>query len=205
MQPWTTIDYDLDRYPFPRLVTTALGVSDLTRLPADRQRWLRHTDQGSRWHRAFYAAFAGFEDVYCRFVSEVIAPAMGESCYYQRTPTFRVQLTDNVAVGEFHTDAQYGHPAGEVTFWLPVTPAWGTNSLVVEGHPVTASVGQVVRFDAISHRHGNDLNTTGRSRVSFDFRCLPTWRVPPCPNASVNTGWRFTPGEYYADQPMGAR
>jgi ectoine hydroxylase-related dioxygenase (phytanoyl-CoA dioxygenase family) len=108
-------------------------------------------------------------------------------------------------VGECHRDADYGHPAGETTFWLPLTPAWLTNSVWLESPPesgryvpVTAGPGEVVTFDAVHIRHGNCVNRTGHVRVSFDFRCLPTRTYRPSEERSINAGLRFAPGEYYA-------
>lgn len=200
---WTVFDYPLADYPFPSLVSDAIEVDDLTAIRTDGPRWTRETDQGSDWHRLFYRAFDGWRETYQRFVREELAPHIGEPFYYQAVPTFRVHQPDNVAVGEFHTDAQYHHPDGEISFWLPLTPAYDTNSVWVaddedEIHPFVTKPGEVVAFPAVSRRHGNLVNTTGQARVSFDFRCLPVRRLPErSEGRSVNMGMRFVPGEYY--------
>lgn len=206
---WKVLSYPESVYPFSRLVTEAIGEGDLTTLQADGPRWTRETDQGSDWHKRFYDAFDGWSETYQRFVRDEIAPHVGEPVYFQTIPTFRVHQPDNVAVGEFHTDAQYHHPAGEISFWVPLTPAYGTNSVWVaddndEIHAFVAKPGEVVAFPAISRRHGNLVNTTGQTRVSFDFRCLPVRCLPDASaGRSVNMGMRFLPGEYYHSEPVG--
>lgn len=209
MTPYYLLTYDLERFPFPDLVTESLGVEDLTILAADLPRRTWQTDQQSPWHAPLYAGFEEWYDHFDRFVREWIAPILGEPCYYQRVPTFRIQLPGNLAVGEFHTDAQYHHPIDEVSFWLPLTPVAPTSTVWVaddEGMawPVNAQPGEVAAFEAAKREHGNVPNTTGRTRVSFDFRllpvrCLPRTEGPP----TKHTGLRFIPGGYYAEEVVG--
>lgn len=210
MTPWELFKYPLERYPFPTLVTESLGVDDLTTLVADLPRRTWQTDQQSPWHAPFYAGFeAGWHAVYEQFVREVVVPRLGEPCYYQRVPTFRVQLPGNLAVGEFHTDAQYHHPVAEVSFWLPLTPASDTSSVWIEDdrdvpRAVVALPGEVVQFAAATRRHGNFPNETGKSRVSFDFRLLPVRHLPEREGPPTeHTRLRFVPGGYYADEAVG--
>lgn len=70
-------------------------------------------------------------------MKEHIAPLFkGEKrIIYQKKPTFRVHLPNNVgnayngtslvltslAVGKKHRDYDYFHPPGEINFWLPFT------------------------------------------------------------------------------------
>lgn len=216
--PWKLFTYSLADYPFPSLVAETLGVCrwgetdgavDLTTLAADLPRNTWQTDQTSRWHDAFYAGFAQWRPAYDWFVREVVAPRLGEPCYYQHVPTFRVQLPGNVAVGELHTDAQYHHPLGEETFWLPLTDAYDTCSVWIaddddELRAVIAKPGEVAQFSAVSRLHGNRVNETGHSRVSFDFRLLPVRLLPQVPGPGTkHTGLRFVPGEYYATEVVG--
>lgn len=210
MNPWELFDYDLDRYPFPTVTMFGLGVDDLTTLMADLPRRTWQTDQQSPWHASFYASFEeSWHTLFDRFVREVVAPRLGEPCYYQRVPTFRIQLPNNLAVGEFHTDAQYHHPIGETSFWLPLTPTQSTSTVwVVDDDdvplPIDAQPGQVARFDAATRKHGNVLNETGHSRVSFDFRLLPVRLLPQDEGPPTeHTRLRFIPGGYYANEIVG--
>lgn len=207
--PWKLFTYELGDFPFPSLVAETMGIDDLTQLVADLPKRTWQTDQQSPWHAAFYAGFERWQSAYEWFVREVVAPRLDERCYYQRVPTFRVHLPGNVAVGEFHTDAQYNHPMGEVSFWLPLTDAYGTCSVWIaddneELRPVIAKPGEVVEFSAVERRHGNWVNETGRSRVSFDFRLLPTRMLPTTEGPPTkHTGLQFVPGGYYATEVVG--
>jgi hypothetical protein len=209
-RPWTLLDYSLERYPFPDFVRNALRVGDLSALSADLPRRTWETDQQSPWHGLFYDGFPLWQHLYRRFVRTVIGPAVGEPFYYQAVPTFRVHLPGNVAVGEFHTDAQYNHPPGEETFWLPMTDAFGTCSIWIyddngERYAPYVHPGHMVRFSAVSRRHGNLVNVTGQSRVSFDFRALPVRLLPEDAEArppTEHTKLRFVPGGYYVSEAI---
>jgi hypothetical protein len=207
-QPWTLHDYPLIDYPFAELVADELHVDDLTGLSADLPQRTWRTDQQSPWHGLFYDGFTAWCWLFDLFVREVIGPLVGEPFYYQAVPTFRVHLPGNVAVGEVHTDAQYNHPPGEINYWLPLTPAADTASVWIQGddgmlHAPDVEPGQFVEFSAVTRRHGNKINQTGRSRVSFDFRALPVRLLPLIEGPPTeHTKLRFVPGGYYAAEPI---
>jgi hypothetical protein len=205
--PFIVRDYPLGEFPFPDFVAGSLGFTDtseLTRLAALLALRTWRTDQQSPWHGDFYGCFDGWRSVFDRFVRDVIGPLVGEPFYYQAVPTFRVHLPGNVAVGEFHTDAQYHHPLGEINYWVPLTPAADTASVWVQGddgvlYAPDIGPGQFAEFDAARRLHGNKINETGRSRVSFDFRALPIRLLPEVEGGPTeHTKLRFIPGGYYA-------
>jgi len=205
MQQPRVHDYDLGTYDFPAVVAAALAVPDLQQVHRgiDVPRLVRETDQATPVHAAFYRTFDRVEPLYRRFVADVVRAVVPERFCFQRVPTLRVHLPGNVAVGEFHRDSQYSHPDGEVNFWLPLTPAWGSNSVWLEApgepaRPVALRPGQVLVFDAVNTRHGNVVNETGVTRVSFDFRVLPLSRYRPTRARTVNTGLRLVIGEYFS-------
>jgi hypothetical protein len=206
--PWRLRLYALDEFPFPDLVALNLHVDDLTRLAALLPRRTWRTDQQSPWHADFYAGFAEWRDLFDTFVRDVIAPFVGEPFYYQAVPTFRVHLAGNVAVGEFHTDAQYHHPRGEITWWLPMTAAFATCSVWIEGddgllYAPDVGPGQMIEFSAVTRRHGNNINVERQSRVSFDFRTLPIRNLPLIEGPPTeHTKMRFVPGGYYAPEAI---
>ena len=95
---------------------------------------------------------------------------------YQKFPSFRVHQPNNVAVGEFHKDSDFGHDTHEVNFWLPFTNAYDSNTVGIED-PETKEIesmnveyGNVARFDGANTNHGNKTNRTGQTRMSIDFR-----------------------------------
>jgi len=195
------IKYDEDEFPLRAVVTELVGVDDLSELINDMPLVTRERDQSTSYHSAFYWAFENMRDLYERFVHHVAAEHVEAPYCFQGVPTFRVQLPDNLAVGEFHKDADYNHPDGEVNFWVPLTPVEDTSAVWIEFDdryvPVPVQPGEVLMFDAVNTRHGNVVNRSGRSRVSFDFRCLPMRRHRDTEAASLNTNLRFVVGGYY--------
>jgi hypothetical protein len=82
-------------------------------------------DSSTIFHHRFYERYKGgwpeMEDLYELFIKEVVAPLFDEDFLYQKFPTVRFHLPENVAVGDFHTDAEFHHPAGEINFIIPLT------------------------------------------------------------------------------------
>lgn len=207
--------FDPEHFPFRSLVSQALETMDLAllheKIPAASPYGVfnARTDQTTIFHRQVYESMnRGLLDTYIRFVFDYIAPLIPERHFlYQRVPTFRVHLPDNLAVGEFHRDSDYSHPDGETTFWLPLTRAFGSCTIIVESlpglgdlHPVELDYGQVLQFDSVNCRHGNRMNTTGRTRVSFDFRVLPYSKYNPDNElASADQKLKFRIGGYYLE------
>jgi hypothetical protein len=176
-------EYPLPSYPFPRLVAEALGLRDLSMLHLDsrRPRSDRTVDQDSHFHRAYYArATRRLLPVYRCFLFNAIRPLFPVDLVVQATPTLRIHCPRDPAINSFHTDSAFNHQDGTVNFWVPLTRAFGTNSLWLDlvpenqGHqPVDLDVGRVLRLDALRIRHGTLPNETASTRVSFDFRVIP--------------------------------
>lgn len=199
------------QYDFVALANKIFDTDNLaalgTEAPGNQSVLTRESDQSTNYHQRFYAAFPDMlASTYRDFVADVAPAVLGtEKICYQAVPTFRIHLPGNVAVGEFHRDGDYNHQDGEVNFWLPLTAAWDTNTVWVETapdrgdyQPANLSVGEVYVFDGVNLRHGNKSNTTGATRVSFDFRCIPMDRYQDLGLRSVSAGRRMSIGDYFA-------
>lgn len=129
---------------------------------------------------------------YDAWVAAVVLPAVGQSIYYQRPPTLRVAMPSHAATIGVHCDADYpNHHLAEINFWCPLTPVSGSSALHLETapgrgdfRPLALVPGEVLRFNGSLCRHHTVPNITGRTRVSFDLRCIPasavdTSRGPP--------------------------
>lgn len=207
MRP-TILDYDQKRFDFGSELRAIYGVDDLARLRPDTEidRLTVETDQATDFHAKFYEAFEErIRPIYRRFVAAFVPGVIGttEFCF-QRVPTFRVHFPGNVAVGEFHTDGDYNHADEEINFWVPFTPTWGTNAVWVETElgnqdyqPAKLGPGQVLMFDSVHWSHGNKLNDTGSTRVSFDFRCIPLADYKPSERKTVDAGKGLWIGDYF--------
>jgi hypothetical protein len=200
------VNFDLREHAFKDATQRLFQTNDLARLAVPKALPIltRGVDQSTVFHRRFYAGMAEVLEIYESFVAREIAPLYQEPFCYQTVPTFRIQLPNNVAVGEFHVDADYHHPPGELNYWVPLTACWGNNTVWIEKNigsadyaPVELLPGQLCRFDATRYRHGNHVNDTGRTRVSLDFRCLPLSALRPSSARSVSHGVPFVLGGYY--------
>lgn len=212
----SVLTYDADRFDFVGVVASVLGVTDLERLhDLGRRQDPTNHDQDSDDHAIFYRAYDRVRGLYDRFLQEWILPLYGEDLAVQRVPTFRVHRPGGVAVSAFHTDAQYNHQPATTNYWLPLTRAFGTNSMWIEDAPgagtyapAVVSPGEVFRFDAVTNNHGNFPNDTDVSRVSFDFRAMPLRAFVDHGLSTVNAGRRMDLESYYrrlfADGTFGA-
>ena len=62
----------------------------------------RQNDQSTIWHECFYKEIRrddSFNDVYLKFLEDVIKPRFNEEIVYQKIPTLRVHLPGNISVG----------------------------------------------------------------------------------------------------------
>jgi ectoine hydroxylase-related dioxygenase (phytanoyl-CoA dioxygenase family) len=59
------------------------------------------------------------------------------------------------------------------------------------------SYGQVLQFDGANLMHGNRLNDTFQTRVSFDFRVVDIEKFKPSGKGSINMNSKFDIGGYF--------
>ena len=208
-------NYDILEYPFQDIVSDWLEVDDLTKLHEFKQYKLfkRINDQSSMWHKMFYNQIridSRFDDIYMRFLKEYVKPLYdGDVIVYQKIPTFRVHLPDNISVGEFHKDKSYrdtewAEKVQEVNYFLPFTKAYGTNTIWTETQEdlgdfqeIRADYGECVEWSATNLTHGNKVNRTSKTRVSIDFRVIPKSRYLGSDYLTINASIPFKVGEYY--------
>lgn len=208
--------YDADEYSIRSLVCEALGYEDLENLHEHYSYAPFTMDNNSETelHDRFYNKLRGgwseFTEAYDRFVEEVVVPIFGSKDFiYQALPTFRVHLVGNWVVPEFHYDSQpvYNHPEGEINFQIAVTDMFGTNATWAESvpglgdyAPMEYKQGEFIIFNGNKCRHGNMINDTDQTRVSFDFRILPLNKYDPSKaKKSATRGTSFTVGGYYKE------
>jgi ectoine hydroxylase-related dioxygenase (phytanoyl-CoA dioxygenase family) len=205
---WDILEYDTSRYPFRTLIERTIGENDLEGLQLNGSEvFKRANDQSTPWHKLFYSKRNELLlQVYGRFIRNFIRPLFREPIVYQTIPTFRVHLRHNVAVGEFHKDTDYGHSPKEINFWLPVTKAFDSNTVWFTPHdgtthllPADLNYGQVLVFSG-ARTHGNKINQTNITRVSFDFRALGRSDYAPSDRVSINAGLKFEIGSYFSEQ-----
>ena len=194
--------YDVDKFPFIKLVESLFDAEDLSEIhnqlnaEVDNKLFTNENDDETQFHEKFYKklnnGWEDFEETYIKFVEKVMVEIFRESSIiYQATPTFRVQLPNNIAVGGnkndspekygWHkdTDSEYNHPPFEKNFIIPLTNSKDTASVFIETYPksnefksANMKVGEYFQFAGGECIHGNKKNITNKSRVSLDFRVV---------------------------------
>ena len=206
-----TFRYDTSLFPFRNDVEQMLNVRNLEQLhyqdgvPTDIVETGK--DNHTIWHNKFYDALTGsyFENHYKAFLRLVLVPYFKENLVFQARPTFRIHWVGNLSVGSYHKDSEYNHPLEELNFWIPITNAFGTNSIFIESEPDKGDFksqfveyGSVLQFPGGLLKHGNQINNTSQTRVSFDFRVIPESKYKDRPDLfGVAFGKKRILGDYY--------
>jgi hypothetical protein len=202
----TKYTYSSYEYPFLELLGVIYGTTELNMLhkPYQFELLKRENDQSTPLHKIYYDKFYLMKPIYDRFIKEKIMPIFGEPIVYQKIPTFRIQMPNNVGVGEWHKDGQYKHNQAEINFFLPFTNAFDTNTIWAESEedkgdyaPIEATPGEFVMWEGVKLTHGNKINETEVSRVSVDFRIVPYSKWEYTGGESINTKVKFDIGGYY--------
>lgn len=205
------VPYDTEETDFVTPVKQALGLEDDDALELLHEYFsvgsvvTRANDSKTALHRLYYEGIedTDFYDEYRSFVKKVVADLIEGPLIVQKIPSFRVHLLGNKAVGGYHRDSDLGHQSGAINFWLPLTDAYSTNSVHIveddqsEPAPIDVKYGEVLVFDAVNLLHGNEINTTDHTRVSFDFRVIPERDYVDSDTKSANTMSRLAIGDYY--------
>jgi len=211
--------YDTKKYDFRSIVQRILEFDDLEQIHTKYTEFTKkgviqfENDQQTPLHKKFYNSvlLTNFLELYRNFVREFIAPMFNESVIvYQTKPTFRVQLPNNVAIGQKHCDSEYNHPEGEINFWIPLTKVFENNGIWLESepgkgdfHPIgNLNYGNIFRFYGNKCRHYNNINDTGSTRISFDFRVMPRSKYIPSEATTVKSGMKFIIGSYYSEMRL---
>ena len=165
------------------------------------------TDQGTHLHKRFYEKIweTNFFDLYLEFLKEEIFPRFDEDILYQKIPTFRIQVPNNLGVAAFHKDKDYSHGIDEINVFLPLTDAIGNNTIWAESKedlgdfsPMDAHYGEYYIWNGANLSHGNHINDTGKTRISIDFRVLPYSKYSEEEiKETITMGTKIKLGEYF--------
>jgi len=216
----TVYDYDVNYYDFCGEVEKIFDIpqgkldnlhqlrSDL--MPRDKLNFENETR--TDFHSTFYGALkseAGddIKGVYERFIKSVVAPLFERSFVYQAFPSFRVHIPNDQAIHKWHhdSDKDHNHPDWEINFQIALTKMWDSNAMWVESipglgdfSPIELNVGDFAIFYGNKCAHGNKENTTGKTRVSMDFRVIPYDKYDESTaKNSATRGGKFVVGDYY--------
>lgn len=126
-----------------------------------------------------------------------------EKVIFQKRPTIRVHLPNNVSTGTYHRDSEYGHSKNEINFWLPLTKAKQSAALHIEDRymsenysPIELKYGEILIFNSLL-KHGTEINREKYTRVSFDFRIMRFSEYEDTNKESFVRKKKFSIGNYY--------
>jgi ectoine hydroxylase-related dioxygenase (phytanoyl-CoA dioxygenase family) len=150
-----------------------------------------------------------FTESYHSFIKEYIIPNINEHIeIYQTFPSYRIQYPHSKAITTLHhdSDKNHKHPIGEMNILLPITKMFDTNTIWAESYPsandfspMETEYGEIIIWNGNRCNHFNKPNQTGKTRISMDFRVLPTQYYNPDYNLnSATTGKKFIIGDYYS-------
>ena len=211
-------NYDVDKYKFRELVLSVFDVDRLDQIHTLKPELCAGelfdftNETKTFFHESFYkklnSGWLEFVDSYHSFIRDNVSQLVEEGSFvFQTTPSFRVHIPNNKAISLWHydSDSEHKHPSGELNFQIPLTKTFETNATWIETSPgekdfapIEMEYGQYAQFNGNKCTHGNKINKTGITRVSFDFRVLPYDKYNPDYKATTgDIGKRFVIGEYY--------
>ena len=207
--------YDTKKYNFYSIIRDIYDIDELDNLHLEKEDLMPNykldfkNKSKTKAHQIFYKNLHSIEGSFKNFVAEEISPLFDEDFVYQKTPTFRVQWPNEQAIHYWHydSDEDHRHPAWEINFQVAITDMLGTSCTWAESvpglkdfRPMEMNYGEYIAFDGNRCLHGNKTNTTGRTRVSFDFRVIPFSRYSPEKYKNVVSATKnnsFKIGGYY--------
>lgn len=208
------VHYNNDLYDFRSNLRDCFQVENLDQLHnigEDVQFDTFGSDTDTWYHKQFYSYVSSYNGAhmkqkYFQLVREVILPYLGiNQALVQTFPSFRIQLPEKRAVAHPHTDYELNHPYGEINFTYAFTDMYETNTIVIETSPgnnqykrIILDENNIMSFNGNQCRHYNDINKTGKTRVSMDFRVLPlNYFNPDNVKNSYSSSRKFSDGGYY--------
>ena len=214
-------NYDTSNYRFSEILAKFFNVSCLSKLHVERKDLIPkeelkfENETKTALHKAFYARYhhgwPELENAYRSFVENEIKKIYSKEFIFQTFPSIRFHLPQDRAIHVWHydSDGDHRHPDWEINFHLALTNILDTQSVWVESvpgledyRPMEMNYGEFYAFNGNKSRHGNKVNLTDQTRVSFDFRIMPMERYKSIDQSlvknSATSKKKFTIGSYYS-------
>ena len=186
------IQYNTNKFNFNKVLTNLFNVSSLENIHNEVGRLEGFDgdvgkDSQSNIHHLFYRKIKNEDSILRKlwdcFLSEVVLRNFvnEESYIVQKLPNIRIHIPGSKAINRWHCDSDqdHRHPLGEINCILPLTEMYESNSVWRESKPnlgdfeaFKLSFGDLVLWNGNTCIHGNKVNKTDITRVSFDFRLL---------------------------------
>ena len=178
-------------------------------------------DSESLYHKKFYEEIKNIDSnlrkTWELFINNEIKShfPVERSLIIQKLPNIRIHIPNGVAIKRWHCDSDidHKHPLGELNCVMPFTDMYDTNSLWREScsgkkdfKAFELRYGELVYWDGNTCIHGNKINNSQITRISFDFRIFFKDKYENYiskPNktfsATATMGTKFLLGDYYKE------
>ena len=146
-----------------------------------------------------------FYNTYLNLLRHLQQNFFKEKIIIQSKPTLRVHIPNNISVGSYHKDSDYGHPEEEINLWLPFNKSVNTSALWLESEPnkcdfkpYNLDYGEILIFNS-KLTHGTEVNIEDHSRLSMDFRVIRKKNFINKPTVSPKNNIKFNLGGYFRE------
>tara|TARA_B100001057_G_scaffold385783_1_gene392573 strand:- start:4749 stop:5498 length:750 start_codon:yes stop_codon:yes gene_type:complete len=146
-----------------------------------------------------------FIKLYFKLIKHIEKKHFREKIIFQKKPTLRVHVPDNISVGSYHVDSDYGHPNEEINFWLPFNECKESATLWVESKPnkgdfkpINLKYGEILIFNS-KLAHGTEVNKENYTRLSMDFRIIKKKKYKDYNSKSPLNKIKFSIGNYFME------
>ena len=198
------INYDIEKYPFKKIVSEILGVDDLYNIHKahyddnfKRENYIKGVGgalQSTFFHKKFYENSKKFCILYRVFNKDVITKIYDEDILYQTIPTFRVQAYNSVSVigldhnenskelgiEGLHRDKDYNHSNEEENYFLPFVDTNKHNAIWAESKPDKADYSPfILKYGQVKKWNGANLMHGNVVNTSGESRVSVDFRVLP--------------------------
>ena len=214
-----TYNYSQYEYPFYEKIQKIFNEPNLEMISSSSLGQVTfENDTATDFHKIYYKSpyYNEIIDIYNKFIQNCILPLFKDTTLIvQKEPSFRIHLPNNTALGKrsdqgddvrigLHCDSWYNHPKEEINFILTITGQEDTNSCYIETQPksniffpLKIQKGEFISFYGNKCLHYNMLNTTGKTRISLDFRVIPGSIYKDSLDKAIHSNRKFIVGEYY--------
>lgn len=209
--------FDEHTHPLHLILADTLRVEDLSQVHLVNEKSLLLPLQDEECRHSFHVVYDNFVTSFCipllhsMILSKQIyqhSPSDRITYRYQAFPTVQISRPGGSALSSPTCDSISGHSVGCLTFFVPLTPCEGTNSMYIESHPGkedwhalnAKSVGLGYLIDGARCLHFDLGNMTNKSRVSLTFRVLiyrDDGGAGLCPLALLDDGFTKAGSGYY--------
>ncbi len=218
--------YNQEKFPFKEILENLFAIESLELLHNQIKSNKKYNadlgkDSDGKYHKIFYKEIkeikSDLRTTWELFIKDEIRNHFPneDSIIVQKLPNIRIHIPNGQAIMRWHCDSDkdHRHPLGEINCIMPFTNMYDSNSVWRESaankndfKAFILKFGELVYWNGNTCIHGNKVNDTNITRVSFDFRIFLRKEynkyVKDSENKVFSTatmGTKFIVNEYYKE------